>query len=58
MAAKFLQVLHSSIRRALAEGLDEDVKAEALQHPVGWMHINGVLFPDVPLCIYVDVLWI
>ncbi|KDQ07669.1 hypothetical protein BOTBODRAFT_596818 [Botryobasidium botryosum FD-172 SS1] len=37
---KFLDLLHDSLERALKEGADEAITAEATQRNEGWMHIN------------------
>lgn len=37
----FIDILHSSIKKALEKGVDESVKSEAVQRDSGWMHING-----------------
>ena len=40
-ADAFVEILHSSIRKALEKGVDESVKSEAVQRQSGWLHING-----------------
>lgn len=41
LAALFLEVLHSAIRKALKERTDDIVEGEALQLGSGWLHIHG-----------------
>jgi len=37
---KFMGLLHDSVARALKEGADEAITAEATQRNEGWMHVN------------------
>lgn len=39
----FINLMHDVIRKAIEEGTDERLNAEALQRNEGWMHINGNL---------------
>jgi len=39
---KFLDLMHESIKKALTEGADETIIAEATQRGEGWMHINDM----------------
>lgn len=41
-ADSFIDILHSSVRKALEKGLDESIKSEAVQRGSGWLHINGM----------------
>ncbi|KZS96808.1 hypothetical protein SISNIDRAFT_286426 [Sistotremastrum niveocremeum HHB9708] len=36
----FMSLLHSTIQKALSDGVDETLKAEAIQRGEGWLHIN------------------
>ena len=46
-AARFLEVLHSAIRKTLRERTDDIVEGEALQLGSGWLHIHGRLLFSV-----------
>ncbi|KZT36288.1 hypothetical protein SISSUDRAFT_1024433 [Sistotremastrum suecicum HHB10207 ss-3] len=37
----FMSLLHRTIQKALRDGVDETLKAEAIQRGEGWLHING-----------------
>lgn len=39
-----MDVLHQVIQKAIEEGTDERLKAEAIQLGEGWMHVNGQYF--------------
>lgn len=41
LAALFLEVLHSAIRKTLRERTDDIVEGEAIQLGSGWLHIHG-----------------
>jgi len=37
---KFIELMHETIKKALSEGADEALTAEAAQRGGGWIHIN------------------
>ena len=41
--AQFIDLLHDTVRTALADGADEVIVAEASQRGSGWLHIQGEL---------------
>jgi hypothetical protein len=39
--ARFLELMHDTIQKALVEEADEAITAEAVKRGSGWLHIQG-----------------